>query len=31
VTPKVMYFQTISDAGKTVDSGELARREPAVK
>jgi hypothetical protein len=31
LTPKVMYFQTISDTGATVDSGELPRREPAVK
>jgi hypothetical protein len=27
VTPKIMYFQTISDAGVTVDSGQLPRRE----
>ena len=31
VTPKVLYFQAISDTGATVDSGELPRREPAVK
>ncbi|HET9371215.1 MAG TPA: metallophosphoesterase [Vicinamibacterales bacterium] len=31
VTPKVMYFQVISDTGATVDSGELPRREPAGK
>ena len=28
VTPKVMYFQAISDTGATIDSGELPRREP---
>jgi hypothetical protein len=28
VTPKVLYFQTISDQGMTVDSGALPRREP---
>jgi hypothetical protein len=32
VTPKMLYFQTISDKGATVDSGALPRREtPAQK
>jgi hypothetical protein len=32
VTPKMLYFQTISDKGDTVDSGALPRREtPAQK
>jgi hypothetical protein len=30
VTPKILYFQTISDTGVTVDSGALPRREMPV-